>query len=29
MKADDILINVKRVAICGTDVHIYNYDKWR
>jgi len=25
---NDILIKVKRTAICGTDVHIYNWDEW-
>jgi threonine 3-dehydrogenase len=25
---NDILIRVKRSAICGTDVHIYNWDAW-
>jgi threonine 3-dehydrogenase len=25
---NDILIRVKRAAICGTDVHIYNWDAW-
>ncbi len=24
----DVLIRVKRSAICGTDVHIYNWDDW-
>ena len=26
--ANDVLIKVKRSAICGTDVHIYNWDDW-
>jgi threonine 3-dehydrogenase len=26
--ADDVLIGVKRTAICGTDIHIYNWDAW-
>jgi threonine 3-dehydrogenase len=26
--ADDVLIRVQRTAICGTDVHIYNWDEW-
>ena len=26
--ADDVLIQVKRTAICGTDVHIFNWDEW-
>jgi len=25
---DDVLIRVHRAAICGTDVHIYNWDEW-
>lgn len=25
---DEVLIRVKRTAICGTDVHIYNWDEW-
>jgi threonine 3-dehydrogenase len=24
----DVLIQVKRTAICGTDIHIYNWDDW-
>ncbi len=24
----DILIRMKKTAICGTDVHIYNWDEW-
>lgn len=24
----DVLIKVKKVAICGTDVHIYQWDEW-
>ncbi|MCB1094608.1 MAG: L-threonine 3-dehydrogenase, partial [Verrucomicrobiae bacterium] len=24
----DVLIRVKRTGICGTDLHIYNWDKW-
>ncbi|WP_141736779.1 L-threonine 3-dehydrogenase [Oligoflexus tunisiensis] len=26
--ADDVLIRVKKTAICGTDLHIYNWDHW-
>lgn len=26
--ANDVLIKVRRSAICGTDVHIYNWDEW-
>lgn len=25
---NDLLIRVKKTAICGTDVHIYNWDEW-
>jgi threonine 3-dehydrogenase len=25
---DDVLIRVLKTAICGTDVHIYNWDAW-
>jgi threonine 3-dehydrogenase len=24
----DVLIEVRKAAICGTDLHIYNWDKW-
>lgn len=24
----DVLIKIKKTAICGTDVHIYNWDNW-
>ena len=26
--ANDVLIKVKRTAICGTDLHIYKWDEW-
>lgn len=26
--ADDVLVQIKKTAICGTDVHIYNWDDW-
>src|SRR5665213_4277045 len=26
--ANDVLIKVLRTGICGTDVHIYNWDAW-
>ena len=26
--ADDVLVKIKKTAICGTDVHIYNWDEW-
>ncbi|MCP5464338.1 MAG: L-threonine 3-dehydrogenase [Deltaproteobacteria bacterium] len=25
---NDVLIKIKKTAICGTDVHIYNWDDW-
>ncbi|MCF7954834.1 MAG: L-threonine 3-dehydrogenase [Phycisphaerae bacterium] len=25
---NDVLIKVEKTSICGTDVHIYNWDKW-
>ena len=25
---NDVLVKVKRTAICGTDLHIYNWDEW-
>lgn len=25
---EDVLIRIKRTAICGTDIHIYNWDTW-
>ena len=25
---NDVLIRVLRTAICGTDLHIYNWDSW-
>lgn len=25
---DDVLVRVERTGICGTDVHIYNWDAW-
>lgn len=25
---DDVLIDIKRTAICGTDIHIYKWDDW-
>jgi threonine 3-dehydrogenase len=24
----DVLIKIKKTAICGTDIHIYNWDEW-
>jgi threonine 3-dehydrogenase len=28
VKADNVLIRVLKTSICGTDVHIYNWDAW-
>lgn len=25
---NDLLIKIRKTAICGTDVHIYNWDEW-
>ncbi|PYL21907.1 MAG: L-threonine 3-dehydrogenase, partial [Verrucomicrobia bacterium] len=25
---DEVLIRVLKASICGTDVHIYNWDDW-
>ena len=25
---DDVLIQVRKAGICGTDLHIYNWDDW-
>jgi threonine 3-dehydrogenase len=25
---NDVLINIKKTAICGTDIHIYSWDDW-
>jgi len=25
---NDVLIKVLKTSICGTDVHIYNWDQW-
>jgi len=25
---NDVLIRIDKTAICGTDVHIYNWDEW-
>src|SRR3990167_9942690 len=25
---NDVLIKIKKTAICGTDMHIYNWDEW-
>src|SRR2546428_5057643 len=28
VRGDDVLIRVLKASICGTDVHIYNWDEW-
>ena len=28
IKNHEVLIQVKATSICGTDVHIYNWDDW-
>ena len=28
LKPDEVLVKVKTTSICGTDVHIYNWDGW-
>ena len=28
MGENDVLIKIKKTAICGTDIHIYNWDNW-
>ena len=25
---NDVLVSVKKTGICGTDMHIYNWDQW-
>ena len=25
---NDLLIKIQKTAICGTDIHIYNWDEW-
>src|SRR5258708_1022559 len=25
---NDVLVKIKKTSICGTDVHIYNWDTW-
>lgn len=26
--SNDVLIKIRKTAICGTDIHIYNWDRW-
>ncbi|MFL5609038.1 MAG: alcohol dehydrogenase catalytic domain-containing protein, partial [Gemmatimonadaceae bacterium] len=28
IRDDEVLINVRRAGVCGTDVHIYEWDAW-
>lgn len=28
MGVNDVLVKIKKTAICGTDLHIYNWDEW-
>jgi threonine 3-dehydrogenase len=28
VKKNDVLIKIQKTSICGTDVHIYNWDEW-
>ena len=28
IRPDEVLIEVKRAGICGTDLHIYKWDGW-
>jgi threonine 3-dehydrogenase len=28
IKDDEVLVKIKKTAICGTDLHIYNWDEW-
>ncbi|MCB9991360.1 MAG: L-threonine 3-dehydrogenase [Rhodospirillales bacterium] len=28
VKDNEVLIRIKKTAICGTDIHIYNWDEW-
>lgn len=28
ISANDVLIKIKKTAICGTDIHIYHWDNW-
>ena len=25
---NDVLVKIEKTAICGTDIHIYNWDEW-
>lgn len=28
IKANEVLVKIKKTAICGTDIHIYEWDEW-
>ena len=28
MDSNDVLIKIKKTSVCGTDLHIYNWDQW-
>src|SRR5579863_3928860 len=28
IKSNEVLIKIKKTAICGTDLHIYKWDEW-
>ncbi|HMT02683.1 MAG TPA: alcohol dehydrogenase catalytic domain-containing protein, partial [Burkholderiales bacterium] len=28
IKGDEVLVKIKKTAICGTDMHIYKWDEW-
>lgn len=28
IKSDEVLVKIKKTAICGTDMHIYKWDEW-
>ena len=28
ISTNEVLIKVEKTAICGTDLHIYNWDEW-
>ena len=27
-RINDVVIKIRKTAICGTDIHIYNWDEW-
>ncbi|MEV1496717.1 alcohol dehydrogenase catalytic domain-containing protein [Pseudomonas aeruginosa] len=28
IRSDEVLIRISRTGICGTDLHIWNWDDW-